>query len=187
MLICKVAVIASAGLAALAGCSFVLVDKPPPDHASHRYFDCTSSNFAPAVDATLGGLLGVGVLGSISDGTTDSRGIVAGAVVVGAALASATYGFLQASHCRDAKLALAERLLEPPHPASPSPPPPLFPSPRGAAPSPPLSRDPWLAEGAPPGEGNWRADENPAPPPAPPAPPPPSEQASSQDAGVADR
>jgi hypothetical protein len=144
-----IAAIAVAVATSAAGCSFLFVDAPPRDHASRRYFDCTSSYLAPGVDTTLGGLLSLGVIGSMSDSSTDNQAIVEGTIVAGAALASATYGFLRASHCRDAKQALAERLLEPP-PALPAPGP--FPtSPAPAAP-PPVFHDPWLSQGPPPGE-----------------------------------
>ena len=175
-------------VATSSGCSFIFVEGPPRDHASRRYFDCTSSNLAPGVDATLGGLLAIGMLSSTSDSSTtsgDSQAIVEGAIVAGAAVASAAYGFVRTSHCREAKQALAERLLEPPHFMGPPPAP--FPSPAGAAPPPPPSRDPWappppafrdpwLSEGVPPAGNYWGGGARPAPP-----------DADRPDAGGADR
>jgi hypothetical protein len=183
MLGCKAAVQVTAfaiattavAVATSSGCSFLFVEAPPRDHASRRYFDCTSSYLAPGVDSALGGLLAIGVLGSMSDTNTESQAIVEGTIVAGAALASATYGFLRASHCREAKQALAERVLEPPQLMAPPPPPP-FPPPAGTAPPPPTSRDPWLSEGVPPAGGCWGGGAMPAP-----------AEAGRPDAGGADR
>ena len=158
-----------AGLAACAialtagsGCSLAFVEGPPPDHASRHFFDCTSSMLAPGLDATMAGIMALGVVGAMSDGSHDSTSAVDGTLVAAGALASATYGYLRVSRCRDAKEKLSERLLDMPYLGVPPPGLPGAPQPlAGAAGSTPApatgapataaaGRDPWLSEGPPP-------------------------------------
>ena len=68
--------IALLALASGLGCSLAVVDKPPANHASLRYFDCTSSRIAPVLDTTAVGLLGLAALGSVSDGNRDAQATV---------------------------------------------------------------------------------------------------------------
>jgi hypothetical protein len=172
-------------LASLSGCSLAFIEKPPRDHASRQFFDCTSSMLAPGLDAALAGVLALSVVGTTSDGSHDAAAIVEESALVVAALASATYGYLQVSHCRDAKEALAERLFNMPY-RSPYPPYPPYlgappvgmlpPLPAAAAPGEraiaPAARDPWLSEGPPPPPYLRLAPQvaPPAPPPTAPAP-----------------
>jgi hypothetical protein len=163
------------------GCSLAFVEGPPRDHASRHYFDCTSSFLAPTGDAVVGGLM---LIGMLSDGASaqESNGVVEGTIAVTAALASATYGYVQATRCRDAKGALAERLLEPPYlpfrpAAAASGAPgtlsaPYIPQAAGGAPPGVPRRDPWLSEGPPP-PPTWPPAAM-APPAAPSPPPPPA-------------
>jgi hypothetical protein len=150
-------------LTAFSGCSLAFVDAPPRDHASRHFFDCTTSMLAPGLDATMAGIMALGVVGAMSDGSHDSTSAVDGALLAAGALASATYGYLRVSRCRDAKEKLSERLLDMPYLGAP--PPSLAGAPQpaagaaGSAPdapatnlrtTPAVGRDPWLSEGPPP-------------------------------------
>jgi hypothetical protein len=149
-------------LTAVSGCSLAFVDAPPRDHASRHFFDCTSSMLAPGLDATLAGIMALGVAGAMADGSHDSTSVVDGTLVAAGALASATYGFIRVSRCREAKEKLSERLLDMPYLGVPPPGLPGAPQPlAGAAGSTPApatgvpataaaGRDPWLSEGPPP-------------------------------------
>ncbi len=153
---------------------------------------------APGMDATLTGALALSVLGVESDQTHTTGDIVMQSALVAGAMASATYGYLQVSKCRQAKDDLGERLINmpylgvPPWDASRAPPPsggapPWAPPPPAAASSPtnaPAPRDPWLSEGPPPPLSDGRREPTLMPPPppylrvaphtAPPAMPPPA-------------
>ena len=162
-------------LTAVSGCSLAFVDAPPRDHASRHFFDCTSSMLAPGLDATLAGIMALGVAGAMSDGSHDSQSVVDGTVLAAGALASATYGYLRVSRCREAKDALSERLLDTPYlgvppPAVPGVPQPLAGAP-GSAPAPATAaaapRDPWLSEGPPPTATIARSAPTLMPPPPP--------------------
>jgi hypothetical protein len=149
-------------LTAVSGCSLAFVDAPPRDHASRHFFDCTTSMLAPGLDATMAGIMALGVVGAMSDGSHDSTSVVDGTLVAAGALASATYGYLRVSRCRDAKERLSERLLDMPYlgvPPSglPGAAQPLAgaagstPAPAtGASATTAAGRDPWLSEGPPP-------------------------------------
>jgi hypothetical protein len=150
-------------LAAFSGCSLAFVDAPPRDHASRHFFDCTTSMLAPGLDATMAGIMALGVVGAMSDGSRDSASAVDGTLLAAGALASATYGYLRVSRCRDAKEKLSERLLDMPYlgmapPGLPGASQPL-PGAAGSTPDAPATdartttsagRDPWLSEGPPP-------------------------------------
>ncbi len=170
-------------LASLSGCSLAFVEGPPSNHASRRFFDCSSSMLAPGLDAAFAATMGLGTLGATSDGSHDASSIAFSSALLVGSLASATYGYIQVSHCRQAKEALAARLIDAPYLGV------LPPAPAQSAPGPgssdrthaPAAPDPWLSEGPPP-----QPYLRPAPPttvvpppetaaPAPPdvAPPPP--------------
>jgi hypothetical protein len=190
-------------LTAVSGCSLLFVEGPPHDHASRHFFDCTTSMLAPGMDATLTGALALSVLGVESDQTHTTGDIVMQSALVVGAMASATYGYLQVSKCRQAKDDLGERLINmpylgvPPWDASRAPPPsggaPRWAPPPPAAASsptnPPTPRDPWLSEGPPPPLSDSRREPTSMPPPppylrvaphtAPPAMPPPAAASSS--------
>jgi len=150
-------------LTAVSGCSLAFVDAPPRDHASRHFFDCTTSMLAPGLDASLAALMALGVAGTVSDGSHDSSQVLDGTVLAAGALASATYGYLRVSRCRDAKEKLSERLLDMPYLGG-GPAPGLSGAPRplagaaGSAPAPApavaapaaAGPDPWLSEGPPP-------------------------------------
>lgn len=148
-------------LTALSGCSLAFVDAPPRDHASRHFFDCTTSLLAPGLDATLAGILALSMVGEASDGSHHTTTVVDTSLALAGALASATYGYLKVSRCREAKEALAARLLEVPYagvppwdPSRAAPPPGALPTTPpvvdGAPTNAPASRDPWLSEGPPP-------------------------------------
>jgi hypothetical protein len=148
-------------LTALSGCSLAFVDAPPRDHASRHFFDCTTSMLAPGIDASLAGILALGMVGEASRESHDTTTVVDSSLAIAGAVASATYGYLRVSRCREAKDALAARLLEMPYQVGPpwdpsraAPQPTAMqaaPPPAGSAPtSTPPPRDPWLSEGPPP-------------------------------------
>ena len=155
----RMMIIGALAASSASGCSLAFVEGPPRDHASRHYFDCTSSFLAPTGDAVIGGLMLIGMLGDGAN-AQESNGVVEGTIAVTAALASATYGFVQAARCRDAKSALAERLLEPPYlpfrpaaaesgaPGTMSAP--YIPQAAGGAPPAVPRVDPWLSAGPPP-------------------------------------
>ena len=130
-------------LTAVSGCSLLFVEGPPHDHASRHFFDCTTSLLAPGIDATLTGALALSVLGVESDQSHTTGDIVMQSALVVGAMASATYGYLQVSKCRQAKDDLGERLINMPYLGVPPwdasrapPPPPARPRrPRGRAPT----------------------------------------------------
>ncbi|HVV53134.1 MAG TPA: hypothetical protein VHO06_25985 [Polyangia bacterium] len=139
------------------GCSFLFVHGPPPEHRTSSFFDCTSGNVLPILDAVVGGAAVVDAIGVASDAAAFSSSPSArraDLVTYGAAAAlfvtSAAYGFKKTSACREAKVELARRL-----------PPPALALP------PPVPPDPWIAPAPPPPAPSPGA----APPPAPAAPP----------------
>lgn len=143
-------------LAGLSGCSLAFVEGPPSNHASRRFFDCSSSMLAPGLDAAFAATMALGTLGATSDGSHDSSPVAFSSALLVGALASATYGYVQVSHCRDAKEALAARLIDAPY-LGISPPAPVQSAPRASGPdssershAPPAAPDPWLSEGPPP-------------------------------------
>ena len=113
----------SALLAALlallpAGCSFAFVDGPPSTHKQLPYFECTSSNVLPTVDAVIGGAYGIGAVAQLassssSSGTYSSNdrsdAILAGGAAV-LFVASAVYGYQKTNSCREAKEQLMLRI-----------------------------------------------------------------------------
>lgn len=95
------------------GCSWLFVDKAPPNHAQLRYFDCTSSKIAPVLDTVeaVGGSLAAGIIASDSSYGSDKAAGVAVEIGLAAVFAaSAIYGYTATSDCRDAKDALAARI-----------------------------------------------------------------------------
>ncbi len=167
-------------LTAVSACSVAFVEAPPLDHASRHFFDCTTSMLAPGLDAVLTGTLALSVLGAASDSSHDTAGVVETSALVVGALASATYGYLQVSKCRQAKDALAERLLDMPYLGVPPPDASRAArSPAAIAPAPvarrepgdradaPVRPDPWLSEGPPPPPTQGRGVPTLMPPPPP--------------------
>jgi hypothetical protein len=100
------------------GCSFAFVDGPPTTHKQLPYFECTSSNVLPTVDAVLGVIYGVAAVGTLADGATSSSSSYSDnkgdAILAGAAaavlVASGIYGYQKTSSCREAKEKLMIRL-----------------------------------------------------------------------------
>lgn len=100
------------------GCSFIFVRPPPTEHEQLAYFDCVSSDAAPATDVT--NAVGDGLLALVSsvdnpNTVEDERrpGFALGIGIVGAVYAaSAIYGFVNTAKCDHAKALLAERVLK---------------------------------------------------------------------------
>jgi len=100
------------------GCSFLFVRPPPSQHEDLAYFDCVSSDAAPAVDvvnALTDGVLAIAA--SVDNPNTDDKesrpGVAVGVGIVGAVYAaSAIYGFVTTSNCESAKEGLRERVLK---------------------------------------------------------------------------
>jgi hypothetical protein len=136
-----------------AGCSFVFMEGPPPDHQKMEYFDCTSTYGLAVADGlfALSGAIGAGT--TLSQSNQDfadknngaSRNAAAGLdiVLAGVTAASAAYGVIQATRCDHAKEELKARIfltpLRPPAPLAPlpAPPPPALPPPMPAPAAPP--------------------------------------------------
>jgi hypothetical protein len=142
-----------------AGCSFAFVDGPPTVHKQLPYFECTSSNVLPTLDAVVGGLYGIAAVGQLASSSSSSstysnddhtNAIIYGALAVVAG-ASAVYGYQKTSSCREAKQHLLLRLGNQP----------------GFAPQAAPPVDPWLN----PPPSSFSAP--PTAPVAPPAPTPP--------------
>lgn len=103
------------GLCSTTGCSFLFVHGPPPDHERLAYFDCSSSNVLPVLDAVYAGAAGieaaVAATGSrtispTSSARTDAFVLAGEAAIIGA---SAVYGFSKTSDCRKAQAAMLKR------------------------------------------------------------------------------
>lgn len=93
------------------GCSFVFVQSPPKNHEGLAHFNCTNSSVAPILDATLGGVAFLGLVGDAADnGLAD--GAAEGLVLVGGIAASAVYGFVKVRQCKAAETRLAARLQQ---------------------------------------------------------------------------
>lgn len=103
----------------VSGCSFLLVNGPPPEHAHMDYFSCTESNAVPTIDGVAAFLNGIHtflVVGNrdayddkyglgMSSQTLMGLGTVA---TLGYGL-SAWEGSIRTDNCRDAKRDWAER------------------------------------------------------------------------------
>ncbi|HVY41304.1 MAG TPA: hypothetical protein VHM31_25385 [Polyangia bacterium] len=154
-----------AGLCSMTSCSFLFVHGPPPDHERLAFFDCSSSNVLPVLDAVYAGAaaadavvagFGSRALSTTSSARTDAFLLAGEAAIVGA---SAVYGFRKTSDCRKAQAAMLKRAATQPvgGPTFGAPAAPAF-APPGAPPV-----DPWTG----------RPVGTPAPTPAPePAPAP---------------
>jgi hypothetical protein len=96
------------------GCSFIFVRPPPSDHPQLTYFDCVSSDVAPAVDTTNAAIDGLFAVAASVDHLEGSEpGVVASLGIAGAVYAaSAIYGFAMTSQCARAKEQLADRVLK---------------------------------------------------------------------------
>lgn len=99
----------------MTGCSFLFVHGPPPDHERLPYFDCSSSNVLPVLDALYAGVAGIDAavaasgtraFSTTSSARTDAFLLAGEAVIVGA---SAAYGFSKTSDCRKAQAAMLKR------------------------------------------------------------------------------
>lgn len=118
----------------LAGCSFVLSEAPPRDHAQLRYFDCSTSYAPPVIDTVFAGLQGTSALlaaRTSAETWRNERGdasrsatIAGGLVAMGIWGASAIHGYRRVSACRPAREHLMLRMT--PHRGPPPgwPPPP---------------------------------------------------------------
>lgn len=92
----------AAGLLCLvSGCSFIFTTAPPDRVTPYTTLTCTTGNAAPAIDAVLSVLSGVGTI------VESNQGYPAGYIAAGVAWTalysiSAIYGFNVTSSCRDA-------------------------------------------------------------------------------------
>ncbi len=80
----------------------------PVDHEERPYFTCTNSYLAPGLDAAVGGLALLGMVGDANDRGWDED-TQSGALGVAAFLISAGYGLMTVSECQDAEATLAAR------------------------------------------------------------------------------
>ncbi len=102
-------------LTSLAGCSFAFVHGPPPNHEKLSYFDCSSSNILPVLDALYAGVAVADTVAasvraespsSPASAKAEAAAFAAEAALVGA---SAIYGFTKTSECRKAQGLLLNR------------------------------------------------------------------------------
>jgi hypothetical protein len=103
------------GLCSMTGCSFLFVHGPPPDHQRLPFFDCSSSNVLPVLDALYAGAVAIdavaagadrGVLSTTSSSKADVFLLAGEAAVM---RASAIYGFRKTSDCRQAQAEMIRR------------------------------------------------------------------------------
>jgi hypothetical protein len=116
------------GVLTLSGCSFAFVHGPPANHRRMSFFDCTSGNVLPVVDALVTAASVAATAGAASgDASTRKADMIGYAVDAALFGASAIYGFSKTSDCREAQAELIARL--PPTPLEPymAPPPPVDP------------------------------------------------------------
>jgi hypothetical protein len=104
-------------LVGLCGCSFMFVRGAPKHHAQLSSFDCTSSQAAPAVDTVVAVVEAVRTALAFAAEQSDYRDSPLsqdGDIALGVGLtalfgAAAAHGFSKATHCSEAKAALAAR------------------------------------------------------------------------------
>ena len=97
------------------GCSFMFAYGPPDGHEQLRYFDCTSSEAAPATDtllaadyAVISTLIGAGAI-RVEQRAEAAIGVGILAAVLGT---SAVYGWVKTGSCDHAKARMADRISE---------------------------------------------------------------------------
>ncbi len=99
----------------MTSCSFLFVHGPPAGHERMQYFDCSTSNVLPVLDAVYAGLVAVEAVAAAtgshgfpatSSGSTTAWVAAGEAALVGA---SAVYGFSTTSDCRQAQEAMLKR------------------------------------------------------------------------------
>jgi hypothetical protein len=165
------------------GCSLMLTQGPPANHAELPYFDCTTSYAPPVLDTIWGGLNLLGALTAAgrTDADLPNRSTVM-AVGLGWALlsgASAIYGYTRVAACQEAKASWMMRQARPQPTWNPGYPgyPPGQPYPQyGPAPS-PYPPPPQYPQQPPPGSPvppQPPAGQPPAPPSQRPTPPGPA-------------
>lgn len=101
------------------GCSVLLVNGPPSNHATLDNFACTESKAVPGIDATFAGLGGVLLVASGaqdpnsgSEEVTKAAGVAIGLVSLLGGGISAMVGFNKVDRCRTARSELARRSQE---------------------------------------------------------------------------
>jgi hypothetical protein len=129
---CRATAILALGtlLASGPGCSYVLTEGPPPNHARLPNFDCSTSYTAPALDLLAASFFVIGPIASMSrepkspDEKKPSLAVNLGVGLAGLALfaPAAVVGFTRSSRCVDAK---DEQLSRPAADLFPPRPPPL--------------------------------------------------------------
>jgi hypothetical protein len=123
------------------GCSFLMTGAPAAPPAPP---DCVRSRFPPIADlglafvAVIGTEVSAGV-GELGDGKTSSGGLAFFIPVLGVATASAIYGFVRTSQCRDAYGARVGAPMYAPPPPPPPGVPGAYPPPPAAPPPPPFA------------------------------------------------
>jgi hypothetical protein len=100
------------GLPWISGCSFMFMQGPPDNHARLKYFDCVSSVAAPVADTTGAAAYGLfaAATASIDDEDSEPPSPVLFGTFAALHLASAIYGYVDASSCNSAKQELANRI-----------------------------------------------------------------------------
>ncbi len=101
------------------GCSYVLVNGPPPGHEGLDHFSCTESKVVPALDATVAGLGGVVLFASLattsnteSDAVSQGIGVMLGLGALAVYAIPAGLGISRVNGCRAARSELARRSRE---------------------------------------------------------------------------
>ena len=92
-----------------AGCSWLFVHGPPPEHQQLSYVDCTGSNVLPTLDVIISAIGTLDAVGMLADGSNSSSARANkeqfGVLVGGAAAfaASSYYGYHRTAACRAAE------------------------------------------------------------------------------------
>jgi hypothetical protein len=107
------------GLPSFGGCSYLAVTPAPEPYAELKQIDCTTENYAPALDvlsaiATAGGAVTAGIAAGVAKEVSPA---LIGTAVGGAVLAiiegvSADYGYRSTAHCRAARDGIPETVAE---------------------------------------------------------------------------
>jgi len=125
-------------LTSLAGCSLAFVHGPPANADRLPYFDCSTGNTLPVLDAVFAGIAALDAVGAATGSQAFRSPQSETAVFAGAAAltgASAIYGFKKTSDCRQAQELMLKRAASQPTMPAFAPPPRLPPRPAAV--------DPW--------------------------------------------
>ena len=102
-------------IALLPGCSFIFVERAPPDHEQRASFVCTSSYVAPILDTVVVGLQAAALVAQArgtaeEEASTEARLMQAAFGIVAAA--SAIHGYSRVPECQEARIALDARVAK---------------------------------------------------------------------------